>query len=183
MDGDRFATARPADLHEILLRKARQIRTQLLSAPSLRRGVITHAQPPSAREAGRDENVALTGGTPQTGGSGPPVQQHRGARPHDGLEGVNERVHQHNRALEHHLFALAHLLLPIHLRSQGTSAIQPHGASGTQALADETLVMGRRMMRAQAFHRADCSRVLLVGSSPLGYPITKGSVGRPRRCG
>lgn len=54
-------------------------------------------------------DVLITAGTPPVCGAVPTVQQHRGSRPHDGLEGVNERFHQHALALEPHLFALAPL--------------------------------------------------------------------------
>jgi hypothetical protein len=68
-----------------LCRHACQIRAQLLPALSLRHRVVGNAQPPIAREAGRQEYVSVTSCTPQARGAGPPVQQHRGSRSGDWL--------------------------------------------------------------------------------------------------
>src|SRR5512135_1017576 len=59
MDVDLLATAWPRHLHKVLLRQTRQIVTELLPAPPLRRCLIGNTQPAIAPEAGRDEKVSL----------------------------------------------------------------------------------------------------------------------------
>jgi len=162
MDGNCLAAPWPGRMHTILLLQACQRVTQFLPAPSLLGVVIRHAQPAVARDPGREEKRSVTCGTPQACGTLPPVQQDRGSRPDDGRDGANARFHQRDRDF----FVLTHVLLSIPLWSQGTPAIQQDGASSNQALADDPLLMGGRMMRAQAPSMVRPFGFLIVDSSP-----------------
>ncbi len=154
VDVDLLAASWPARLHKVLRCQVCQIVAQLLPAPPLLRRFVGNAQPTVALEASRDEEVPFTCGVPQAFGTVPTIQQHVRSRPDDWLELANERFHQLDLALERHLFGFTHLRLPVQLRSQRAPTIQQDVESLNQAVADDALVMGGRMMLAQTFHLA-----------------------------
>src|SRR5579863_427622 len=147
-----LAAAWPGCLHKILLSQARQIVAELLPAPALRRSVVRHAQPAIAFETRRDQKVPFAGGMPQAFGTIPTIQQDVRLRACDWLKFANEPFHQRDLALERDRFGFAHLGLTVQLRSQRTPPIQQHRESLHQAVANDALVRGGRMVFAHSFH-------------------------------
>ncbi len=140
----RLTPAWPADQLKVLLTQASDILTHFLPAPALGNAVIGNAQPAMAFHDGGDEKVPLAGHTPQAFGATPAVQQDRRLRASDWLERANEGLHQHDLAVEWHLFDFAPAFLTVEMGSQGGRAIQQYVESLHQTVSGDTLVMGRR---------------------------------------
>ncbi len=152
MHVDLVRAARP--LHPLVgaCLQLRGVVREALPPPAPLRRRVLDAQPTIALEAGRDEKVALPCGFPEDFGAVPTIEQDVGSGTRDRLKGADLLSHQLDLTPEGHAFGLTGDLLPVQLRRQRTTAPQQEIQTLYQAMADDPLLIGGRVMLAQPLH-------------------------------